>query len=104
MGILPHDEVEQAAALASGQEIAALTALREVLAERLLEADQPATAAISRELRAVLEQLRKLGAGRQESALDEISARRARRRAARPTPPEDPPRAAGGGDSGPGSP
>jgi hypothetical protein len=102
MGILPYDEVEQAAALASGQEVQALSALREVLAERLLEADQPATAAISRELRAVLEQLRKLGAGRQESALDEIAARRARRRAAGPAGAEDPPRPTGSGDGGPG--
>lgn len=89
-------------ALTSGNDIEALTALREHLAAALVDADERAMAGISREYRAVLAELRRLGAGKEVSALDEIAARRARRRAAGPAAATDQARAAGGGDVGSG--
>jgi hypothetical protein len=71
------------AALTEGNEVQALTAARSVLAERLIEAEGASAAAISREFRAVLVELRRLGAGRTESALDEVADRRAKRRSGR---------------------
>lgn len=88
--------------LESGTDIEALAATRRVLAARLLDAEGSAAAAISRELRAVLAELRRLGAGREESAVDEIAARRARRRAGGPAGAEDPQRPASGDHSRPG--
>jgi hypothetical protein len=76
--------------IADGSEIEALTAMRSVLAERLGESDGTAAAAVSRELRAVLVELRRLGAGVQESTVDDIAAQRAKRRAARAAPATDP--------------
>jgi hypothetical protein len=81
------DAIDREIALASGDEVQALSAARELLAEQMLNVEGKDIAPISRELRAVLVDLRRLGAGRQESALDEIAARRAKRRAARPAEP-----------------
>jgi hypothetical protein len=90
--------------IADGNEIQALTAIRALLAERLADAEGAPVAAISKELRAVLMELRRLGATTQESPLDEIAARRAKRRgAARPAETADPQRADVRGDGGPGS-
>jgi hypothetical protein len=76
--------VDLAAAVASNDELTALIAIRDTLAVQLAGAEGKDAAPLARELRAVLLELRRLGAGKQESALDEIAARRSKRRAARP--------------------
>ncbi len=86
--------------LVEGTELEALTALREVLSAALLDAAPDKQAAISRELRAVLADLRRLGAGREESTVDQLAARRARRRSAGPAQAEDSRGAAEGGHGG----
>jgi hypothetical protein len=60
-----------------------LVALRDLLASSLVEADVPLRAALARELRATLSDLRALDAAApsdRRSVLDEIAARRAARR------------------------
>jgi hypothetical protein len=88
--------------IAHGNEIQALTAIRITLAKRLADAEGAPAAALSRELRAVLLELRRLGATNQESPLDEIAAKRAKRRAARSAPAADPLGAPVRGDGGSG--
>ncbi len=69
-------------ALAEGNPIEALTALRREAAANLLAADPKEFAGLSREYRAIVAELERRGAGREESKTDDIAAQRAKRRAA----------------------
>lgn len=69
-------------AVTSGDRREALEAMRAHLAGLLLGAEPREAAALSRELRRVLDELDRLGAGTKGDSVDDLAARRARRRAA----------------------
>ncbi|WP_327073452.1 hypothetical protein OG196_16305 [Kitasatospora purpeofusca] len=68
-------------AVTSGDRRAALEAVRDKLARELAESEGPVVAQLSKELRATLAELESLPGGREVSAVDDLSARRAARRA-----------------------
>ncbi len=70
-------------ALTEGDTAEALTAVREVLAGSLMAAEPQQVAGIARQLVAVVVEQERRGAGREESKVDELAARRARRRGCR---------------------
>lgn len=57
-----------------------LTEIRDQLMDTMTQAEPRELAALARELRATLAELDALGAGREESALDDLAKRRAARR------------------------
>ncbi len=73
------DEVTGAAA--SGDRRRALEAVRDKVAAELAEASGPVVAILSKELRATMAELESLPGGREASAVDDLSQRRAARRA-----------------------
>lgn len=68
-------------AVESGDRRSALEAIRDRLAEELAGADGKDAAPLARELRATLAELESLPGGKEVSAVDDLSARRAARRA-----------------------
>jgi hypothetical protein len=72
---------EVVAAAASGDRRAALEAVRDKLALELQGSEGPVVAALAKELRACMAELDALPGGKEVSALDDLSARRAARRA-----------------------
>lgn len=68
-------------AASSGDRRAALEAIRDRLARELQEASGPAVGMLSKELRATIAELESLPGGREASAVDDLTARRAARRA-----------------------
>ncbi|MFE4397199.1 MULTISPECIES: hypothetical protein [Streptomycetaceae] len=68
-------------AASDGDRRTALEAVRDKLAAELDEASGPVVAVLSKELRLTIAELESLPGGREVSALDELTARRAARRA-----------------------
>ncbi|KJS60662.1 hypothetical protein VM95_19790 [Streptomyces rubellomurinus] len=68
-------------AAASGDRRAALEAVRDKLAQELEGLEGPAVAVVSKELRATIAELESIPGGREVSAVDDLSKRRAARRA-----------------------
>lgn len=69
-------------ALATGDRQAALEALRDRLGMAMTKAEAREVPALSRELRMIIDELDRLGAGVGGDSVDDLAARRARRRAA----------------------
>ena len=85
-------------ALDDGDRAAQLTELLRAVATGMDNAIGSEVASISREIRAILGDLDRAGAGRKESTVDDLAARRAARLAAGSAGAEDPGSAAVGGD------
>ena len=68
-------------AAATGDRVKALTALRDHLAGRMLEADDRSVSAIAKQLSDVLRDLEALAPPKVKSAVDDLAKQRAKRRA-----------------------